>query len=139
MHELDRVNHTSPQVNRLLEITRNMNSGTPRGMNSGYNVLRSGQPTSLPRYSGAAVQHGGEFSPVGNIQNDLVSMNVRTPRTNKYRKEPQHTPIIGDKVRLNNGLFYTNSSSIKHDNATGREVDMSYGYRPQRNPEFLQL
>ena len=47
--ELERIVHTSPQVNRLLEISRNMNSGTPRGMNSGYNVQRSGQATSLPR------------------------------------------------------------------------------------------
>ena len=66
-------------------------------------------------------------------------MNARTPSKNKFRKEPQHTPITGDKVRLNNGLFFKSPSSIRHDNATGRGSDMSYGYTPQRNPDFVQL
>ena len=133
LNELENMVQSSPEVNRLLAISRNTNSGTTRGMNSGYNVQRSGQPTSVARLSGAAVQHGGEFSPIGNIRNDLMETS-----SNKYRKEPQRTPLIGDNVRVPRGLFMTNMSGGRYDSATGRGEYMML-YNPQRTPNLVQL
>ena len=133
LNELENMVQSSPEVNRLLAISRNTNSGTTRGMNSGYNVQRSGQPTSVARLSGAAVQHGGEFSPIGNIRNDLMETT-----SNKYRKEPQRTPVIGDNVRVPRGLFMTNMSGSRYDSATGRGESMMM-YNPQRTPNLVQL
>ena len=58
--------------------------------------------------------------------------------SNKYRKEPQRTPVIGDNVSLPHGLFMTNYSSNRYDVATGRGDDMML-YNPQRTPNFVQL
>ena len=58
--------------------------------------------------------------------------------SNKYRKEPQRTPVIGDNVSLPYGLFMTNMSGSRYDRATGRGENMML-YNPQRTPNLVQL